>query len=499
MIRWIIGTSLKFRFLVIAGAAALTVFGATKVGSMPVDVFPEFAPPFIEIQTEGLGMSTEEAESLITIPLEQALASTPQLDVLRSKTVPGLSAITLVLKPGADSLRARQYVNERLAVVLPNLPQSAAPPTILQPKSATSRVLKIGMTSKKYSLTDLTMVAYWNMRPRLMAVPGVANVVIWGERQKQLQVQVDPQALVAHHISLDQAIAATTDALDFGLLKYQRAAKARVGGFIETPNQRLEIEHLLPVVGPRQLASVAVGEQRKTGGTPSRLGDLGTVRWGTWPLFGDAVVNDHPGLLLVVEKFPWGNTREITRGVERALDQMRPGLSGVQLDSTIFRPATFIDLSIDNLIRAMLIGTLLVVLILGAFLLEWRAALVSVIAIPLSLMAAVLVLYLRGSTLNTMVLAGLVIAVGVVVDDAIIDVENILRRLRQHRRAGSDRSAASIILDASLEVRRAIVYATLIIVLAVMRCSSSPACPARSSGRSCSPTGWRCSPRCSLR
>jgi CzcA family heavy metal efflux pump len=468
MIRWIVGTSLKFRFLVIAGALGLMVFGVTRINSMPVDVFPEFAPPFIEIQTEGLGMSTEEAESLITIPLEQALASTPQLDVLRSKTVPGLSAITLILKPGADSLRARQYVNERLAVVLPNLPQGTAPPWILQPKSATSRVLKIGLTSEKQSLMDLSMIAYWTIRPRLMAVPGVANVVIWGNRQKQLQLQVDPEALRAHGVSLDQAMEATSEALDFGLLKYTKAAKARVGGFIDTPNQRLQIEHLLPVVGPRQLASIGVGDKTKANGAPLQLSDLGNVTWGTWPLFGDAVVNDGPGLLLVVEKFPWGNTREVTRGVERALDEMRPGLSGIAMDSTIFRPATFIDLSIHNLFKAMLVGTLLVIFILGAFLFEWRAALVSLVAIPLSLMAAALVLYARGSTLNTMVLAGLVISVGVVVDDAIIDVENILRRLRQHRREGGDRSAASIILDASLEVRRAIVYATLIIVLAVV-------------------------------
>jgi CzcA family heavy metal efflux pump len=191
------------------------------------------------------------------------------------------------------------------------------------------------------------------------------------------------------------------------------------------------------------------------------------VKWDHQPLFGDAVVNDHQGLLLVVEKFPWGNTLDVTRGVEQALDEMRPGLSGVQIDSTIFRPATFIEVSVDNLTRALLLGTLFVVLVLGAFLFEWRAALISLVAIPLSLMAAALVLYLRGSTLNTMILAGFVIAVGVVVDDAIIDVENIVRRIRQHRRDGSGKSTAAIVLDASLEVRRAIVYATLIIVLAV--------------------------------
>ncbi len=467
MMRWIVGSSLKFRFLVVAVAAGMMAYGASRVNDMPVDVFPEFAPPFIEVQTEGLGMSTEEVESLITIPLEQALNSTPKLDVMRSKTVPGLSAITLVFKPGTDSVQARQFVNERLAVAIPSLPQSSGIPWILQPLSATSRVMKIGITSTRYSLTDLSMVAYWTIRWRLMAVPGVANVVIWGDRWKQLQLQADPERLRAMHVSLDETQQVASDALEFGLLKYTNAAKTRPGGFIETPNQRLAIEHVLPVFGPRDLAAVSVNERTKRDGSPLRLGDLGDVKWDHQPLFGDAVVNDHQGLLLVVEKFPWGNTLDVTRGVEQALDEMRPGLSGVQIDSTIFRPATFIEVSVDNLTRALLLGTLFVVLVLGAFLFEWRAALISLVAIPLSLMAAALVLYLRGSTLNTMILAGFVIAVGVVVDDAIIDVENIVRRIRQHRRDGSGKSTAAIVLDASLEVRRAIVYATLIIVLAV--------------------------------
>ncbi len=472
--RWIIGSSLRFRFLVLAVAAGMVVFGVSRVESMPVDVFPEFAPPFVEVQTEGLGMSTEEVESLITIPLEQALDSTPGLDVLRSKTVPGLSAITLIFRPGTDSIKARQYVNERLAVAIPSLPQSAGIPWVLQPLSATSRVLKIGLTSTRYSLTDLAMIAYWTIRWRLMAVPGVANVVVWGDRWKQLQVQVDPEKLRRYRVPLEKAMTVASDALDFGLLKYTNGAKTRTGGFLDTPNQRLAIEHVLPgdgpdaLPGPGDMAAVAVAGRTKADGSPVRLGDLGRVVWGHQPLFGDAVVGDRQGVLLVVEKFPWGNTLDITRGVEQALDRMRPGLPGISIDSRIFRPATFIDTSIGNLDRALLVGTLLVILILGAFLFEWRAALISLTAIPFSLVAAGLVLYVRGSTINTMVLAGLVISVGVVVDDAIIDVENIVRRLRQHRRAGSGRSAAAIVLDASLEVRRAIVYATLIIVLAVV-------------------------------
>jgi CzcA family heavy metal efflux pump len=466
--RRLVASSIYFRFLVVTLAAGMMAFGATRVQDMPVDVFPEFAPPFVEIQTEGPGMSTEEIESLITIPLEQSLNSTPGLDVMRSKSVPGASAITLVFKRGTDSLEARQLVNERLAIAMRSIPTSAGIPWILQPLSATSRVMKIGLSSSSMSVTDLSMIAYWTIRWRLMAVPGVANVVIWGDRFKQLQLQVDPDRLRTHRVTLDQALETTSNAFDFGLLKYTDAAKTRVGGFLETPSQRLGLHHTMPNLGPDQLAQVRIGNRGTAGGAPLVLGDIGRTAWGHQPLIGDAVVNDKPGLLLVVEKFPWANTMDVTHGVDEALAELRPGLPGVQIDSHIFRPAGFIELSIHNLQDALLLGTILVVLVLVLFLFQWRAALISLIAIPLSLMAAALVLYLQGSTINTMVLAGFVIAVGVVVDDAIIDIENIVRRLRQARAAGDDAPPASVILEASLEVRRAIVYATLIIVLAVM-------------------------------
>jgi len=462
MIRWIVGSSLYFRFLVIAFAAAMMFFGTKQLFGMPVDVFPEFAPPYVEIQTEGSGMSSQEVESLITVPLEDSLNSTPQLDTMRSKSVPGLSSITLIFKPGTDIMQARQLVQERLTVAVRTLPSWAGLPWMLPPLSATSRVMQIGLSSNKYSQTDLAMIAYWTIRWRLMGVPGVANVVIWGDRFKQLQVQVDPKKLQAYHVSLDEVQQITSDALDHGLLKYTNSAKTQVGGFIDTSNQRLDVQHILPVIGPEDLAKVPVLDKKKSDGSPLTLGDLGKVVWDHQPLIGDAVINDHPGLLLLVEKFPWGNTLEVTRGIDKALAELRPGLPGVQIDSTIFRSANFIELSINDLTRSLLISCLLVMLVLGAFLFEWRTALISLVAIPLSLIMAGLVLDLRGTTVNTMVLAGLVIAIGGVVDDAIIDVENIVRRLRQHRREGSNRSTASIILEASLEVRSAIVYAVLI-------------------------------------
>src|SRR5438552_11969546 len=468
MLRWIVRSSLHFRFLVIAAAAGMMLLGTKQLFGLPVDVFPEFAPPYVEIQTEGPGMSTQEVESLITVPLENSLNSTPHLDILRSKSVPGVSAITLIFKPGTDIMEARQLVQERLAISIRTLPSRAGIPWMLPPLSATSRVMQIGISSNTYSQTDLAMTTYWSIRWRLMAVPGVANVVICDDRFKQRQVQADPAKLQTYHVSLDEVQEVTSDALDYGLLKYTNAAKTRVGGFIDTPAQRFAVQHVLPVIGPEDLVKVPVHDRKKSDGSPLTLGDLGKVVWDHQPLIGDAVINDGPGLLLIVEKFPWGNTLDVTRGVDAALDEMRPGLAGIQIDSTIFRPATFIQTAIDDLTRSLLISCLLVMLVLAAFLFEWRTALISLIAIPLSLVIAGLVLDLRGATINTMILAGLVIAIGGVVDDAIIDVENIVRRLRQHRREVNTRSTASIILEASLEVRSAIIYAVLIDVVVLL-------------------------------
>jgi CzcA family heavy metal efflux pump len=463
--RWIIGSSLKFRYLVVALGAALMVFGAGQMRDARTDAFPEFAPPRVEVQTICLGLSSDETEELVTVPLEQALNGVAGLDEIRSASVPQLSSIELIFDRGTDLLDARQVVQERLATVTASLPTWAAPPVMRQPISTTSRVMHIGVASDRMPLTQLSTIAYWKIRARLLRVPGVVNVAIWGERLQQQHVDVDPARLRAHHVSLDQVMNATADSLDAGLLRYTDFGNViGTGGFVDTANQRLGIRHVLPIATPSDLGRVPV---ERAGGRTVSLDRVANVVEGHQPLAGDAVINDGPGLLLVVEKAAGTNTVKVTNGVDDALDELRPGLPGIQLDATIFRQADFIDTAIDNLTLALLLGCLLVILVLVAFLFEWRTALISLLAIPLSLMAAVLVLYLTGGTINTMVLAGLVIAVGVVVDDAIIDVENIWRRLRQHG-DGTGRLAPRIILEASLEVRRAIWYATLINVLAVV-------------------------------
>jgi CzcA family heavy metal efflux pump len=439
------------RVIVVALAVALMVIGVRVIRSTPLDVFPEFAPPVVEIQTEAPGLSTAEVESLISAPIENALNGVARLKTLRSKSVLGLSSVVLIFQEDTDLLRARQLAQERIALVAPQLPAAARPPVILQPLSSTSRAMKIGVSSKTLSQMELSTLARWTIRPRLMAIPGVANVAIWGQRDRQLQVLVDPDRLRNHGVTLDDVVRATRDAV-----------AVAAGGFVDTPNQRLPIAHMYTVTRTRDLARVPVAFRN---GAPLQLGSVAEVVEGFPPPIGDAVINDGPGLLLIVEKQPTGNTLDVTRDVEAALNALKPGLKDVEIDSTIFRPATFIEAALRNLRSALLIGCLLVIVVLVAFLFEWRTALISLLAIPLSLLTAALVLYWRGYSINTMVIAGLVIALGEVVDDAIIDVENIMRRLRLNREAGGPESAFSVALKASLEVRSAIVYATLIVTL----------------------------------
>jgi CzcA family heavy metal efflux pump len=463
MIRWIIGSSLKLRLLVVAIAIGVVIFGITQLGSMSVDVLPEFEAPSVEIRTEALGLSADEVEQFITVPMEQDLLNgVAWLDDIRSESIPGLSSIVLTFEPGTDLIRARQMVAERLTQAAVGLPHVSKPPTMLQPLSSTSRVMMIGLSSKDVSLIEMSVLARWTIVPRLMGVPGVANVATWGFRDRQLQVQVDPKRLKDKGVSLLQVLETTGNAMWVSSLSFVEASTPGTGGFIDTSNQRLGIRHIFPISSPEGLAQVPIED------SGLRLGDVTTVVEDHQPLIGDAITNEGPGLILVVEKFPGANTLEVTHGVEDALAALRPGLPGIAMDSGLYRPANFIETAINNLTLVLIVGFVLLVLVLGAFLFEWRTALISLIAIPLSLFAGGLVLYVQNVTVNIMILAGFAIAVGVVVDDAIIDVENIMRRLRVARRTGNTQPTTTIVLEAALEARSGTIYATLIILLAVV-------------------------------
>lgn len=487
MLASLIEMSLRFRLLVLSTALVLVGLGIYSLGQSQMDVFPEFAPPKVEVQTEAPGLSTEEVEQLVSIPIENALTSTPFVETLRSKSVLGLSSVVLILERGADLEVARQNVQERLAQAASRLPLLARPPVILPPLSSTSRVLKVGIHSKTLSQMEMSESARWIMRPRLMAVPGVANVAIWGQNNRQYQVLVDPRELTQQNVTLQQVITSVANAVSQG-----------GGGFIDTPNQRIPIRHQSWVQKPEDLeravlstsggapAPLAGAGQRPGAGGPLpsaptstvpaptagvaavTVGDVSTVRIGAPPAIGDAVINSQPGLLLIVEKYPWGNTLEVTRGVEEALDSLKPGLPGMEIDTTIFRPATFIETALDNLSWALGLGCAMVVVVLLVFLADFRTAVISAVAIPISLLGAILVLVGLGQSVNTMVIAGLAIALGSVVDDAIIDVENITRRLRLNAQLDHPEPITKVILDASLEVRSAIVYASAIVIVTIV-------------------------------
>ena len=456
MMRALVAAALRLRVPVVALSILLIIVGIQTTQKAPFDVFPEFAPPLVEIQTEAPGLSSASVEALISVPLEAAMSGIPDLKTLRSKSVLGLSSVVLIFEDGTDRIPARQLVQERLSRVAASLPSAAHAPVILSPLSSLSRVMKIGVSSATLSQVELTTLARWTMRPRLMAIPGVANVAIWGQRDRQLQVLVDPDRLAASGVSLQDVIGSARDAMSVA-----------AGGYVETPNQRLSVAHAPVVRDASDLEAMTLIMPAGSGvpGPTRRIGDVTTVTEGFPPPIGDGIINDGPGLLLIVEKQPEGNTLQVTRDVEAALEALRPGLAGVDVDSTIFRPATFIEMSLTNLNQALLIGCVLVVIVLALFLWDWRTAVISLTAIPVSLLAAAIVLYYRGGTLDTMVIAGLIIALGEVVDDAIIDVENIVRRLRINRALAEPLPAMRVVLEASLEVRSAVVYGSVIVVL----------------------------------
>lgn len=460
MVRWIVGSSIRLRFLVIVLAIILLVFGFMQLRQMPVAVFPEIDPPYVEVQTEALGLSAEEVEALITVPMEADLLNgVAWLDRIYSRSVAGLASILLVFEPGTDPIRARQMVQERLtqAHALPNV---SSPPVMMQPLSSTNRAMMVGLSSDELSLIEMGVLARWNIKPRLLGVPGVANVAIWGQRERQLQVQVDPEELSAQGVTLDQIIETTGEALWVSPLSYLEASAPGTAGWIDTPNQRLSVRHLLPITTPEDLSRVAVVDHAEL-----TLGDVATVVEDHQPLIGDAALTEGPGLILVIEKFPGANMLEVTQGVEKALQDLQPGLQGMQIDTTLFRPANYIETAVGNLAILAMIGLVLIALILLAFYFQWRSALISLIAIPLSLIGAATVLYLTDATFNIVLLAGMIVALTIVVDDAIVDVENVSRRLRERQEQDDP---MPVIINAIIETRSPLGFALLIILLAVV-------------------------------
>jgi len=453
MLNAIVRFSIRFRGIAISLACALLVYGAFSLSRVPYDVFPEFAPPEVSIQTEAPGLSPEQVEVLVTQPVENAINGVSGIESLRSRSIQGLSVIVVVFRSGTDVYRGRQAVTERLSTVAKELPTGVQPPLMTPLTSSTTWVMEVGLTSDKQSLMTLRTIADWTVKPRLLAVAGVAGIEAVGGEVRQIQFQFDAQRLVQHGVSVEEVIAAA-----------RQATGVRGAGFADTPNQRIVLQTEGQSVTAAQLARTVLIHHS---GANVTLGDVATVADAPAPIIGASAVAGKPGVILIVDAAYGSNTLEVTQGIDKALAELRPSLEaqGISIHPEVFRAADFIDVALHNVRDSLLIGAVLVVLVLFLFLFNFRTAAISCTAIPLSLLAAVIALDKMGLSLNTMTMGGLSIAIGEVVDDAVIDVENIYRRLRENRALPNPRSTFQVVLDASIEVRSAVVYATFAVIL----------------------------------
>jgi len=447
--------SIRFHGVVIGLASLVIVYGLYSLTRANLDVFPEFSPTQVVIQTEAPGLSAELVETLVSQPIESAVSGTVGIDSMRSQSIPGLSVVTIIFTEGTDVYRNRQVVAERLSTVTSQLPRNVIP-NITPLASSASTVLGLGLTSDTRSMMELRTLVDWTIRPHLMAVPGVADVNVFGGEVRQFQIQVDPAKLIRYNLSLQDVLAAAA-----------KATGVRGAGFIEGSNQRILINSEGQALTTAQLARMPMLHRD---GQTIRMGDIGQVVEGPAPSISAAAINGKPGVYLSVQGQLGANTKAVTDALEKAIHELEPSLHSEQvtLYPQLFRPANFIETAIDGVKTDILIGSVLVIAVLFLFLFNVRTAFISATAIPLSLLTAVIVLAYFGIGLNIMVLGGLAIALGEVVDDAIIDTENIFRRLRENRLLEHPRPAHLVVFDASMEVRSSVVYATIIVAMVFM-------------------------------
>jgi CzcA family heavy metal efflux pump len=453
MLAAVVRASLRHPRIVAALACLIAVFGVAALFSARFDVFPDFAPPHVLLQTEAPGLDAAQVEALVTRPLEGLLAGTENVKTVRSTSSQGLSAIQVVFDRGGDPYRQRQVVTERLAEFAGLLPPGVGAPLLSPLSSSMEYLVHFGYTSDRLSPVELRDVVQWLVKPQILAVPGVAQAQIFGGEVRERQIEVDPVKLAAASLSLADVSSAA-----------RRATELVGGGYIETPTQRIVIRAQAPGAAVDALAQAVVGTRN---GLPIRIADIASLRDAAEPRFGAALVAGEPGILVETSTQFGANTLEVTRALEERLDALAPGLAkqGVRYHPGLLRPASFIESAIAKLRNSLGVGTLLVVALLLITLRDWRGALVSFSAIPLALLTTVWILEACGLSLNTMTLGGLVVALGVVVDDAVIDVENILRR---RRTAARDADSGDLLMAASLEVRRPVFYATAAVAVAFL-------------------------------
>jgi CzcA family heavy metal efflux pump len=453
MLAAIVRASLAHPRIVTALACLIAALGLAALASARFDVFPDFAPPHVLVQTEAPGLDATQVEALVTRPLEELLAGTENVKTVRSTSSQGLSAMQVVFDRSGDPYRQRQVVTERLAEFAGVLPEGVGAPLLSPLSSSMEYLVHFGYTSDRLSPVQLRDIVQWMVKPQILAVPGVAQAQIFGGEVRERQIAVDPVKLAASGFALDDVISTA-----------KRATALIGGGYFETPTQRIVIRAQAPAATLDALSGAVLGSRA---GYPVRLGDVATVREGSEPRFGDALIGGKPGILIETSTQFGANTLEVTRALEERLNTIAPALAkdGVDYHPALLRPASFIESAIEKLRNSLAIGAVLVVALLLIMLRDWRGALVSFSAIPLALLTTVWILDAFGLSLNTMTLGGLVVALGVVVDDAVIDVENILRR---RRLSGPQADIVPLFTRASLEVRRPVFYATGAVAVAFL-------------------------------
>jgi len=453
MLNKLIALSLRNRVLVIAAAVMMLAGGAWTAYRMPVDVFPDLTAPTVTVLTEAHGMAPEEVESLVSFPIETAVNGSTGVRRVRSSTAQGISVVWVEFDWGMEIFRARQIVAEKLQTVAASLPTGISPPVLAPVSSVMGEIMMIGLTGPQ-APEELRTVGDWTIRRRLLAVPGVAQVIPIGGAVKQYQVIADPARMSATGVSLEEVVRAAEGS-------NQNAS----GGVYMDKGQEYVIRGIGRVQSAEDIAGTVVAVR---GGVPVILGQVADVRVGAAPKYGDGSVNAKPAVVLAVQKQPGANTLELTERIERELAEIQRTLPrGMKVEADLFQQADFISVAVTNVIKALRDGAIFVVIILFLFLWNLRATAISIVAIPLSLVVAIFAMKLLDITINTMTLGGMAIAIGALVDDAIIDVENVFRRLKEnhHLPAGEQRAPLTVVYEASREIRSSIVNATLIIIV----------------------------------
>ena len=457
MLNKIIKFSLKNRLVVVVSSALLLIFGAYVSSRMEVDVFPDLTAPTVVVLTEAHGMAPEEVEKLVTFPIETAVNGATDVRRVRSSSSAGISIVWVEFDWDTDIFKARQIVNEKISVIGEQLPTGVGNPVMAPQTSIMGEIMLIAVTSEKTSQLDLRTIADWNIRPRLLATGGVAQVVVTGGEYKQYQILASPEKMNATGVNLNDLLEAA-----------QEANGNSSGGFMYEYGN----EYIVKGIGrTNDVNEIGKSLIKTVNGNVVKIEDVAEVKIGAAPKIGDGSMKGKPAVIMTVMKQPATNTLDLTKSIDLAIEDIKKTIpEDVQINTQIFRQQDFIDASISNIQKVLIEGAIFVVIILFLFLMNWRATVISLLAIPISIIVAILTLKWMGFTINTMSLGGMAIAVGDLVDDAIIDVENVLKRLKENAKLPKEqqKNKLTVIFDASFEIRHSIVNATFIIIIAFL-------------------------------